>query len=310
MGWDMDYELAIVGAGPAGYSAAIYAVRSGLKAALFDRGDGGGRAVLSPSVENYTGFESIPGVELMEKIKQHAARYIQPHLYEEVTGVVRSGSGFSLSTSKGRYSVGAVLFCTGAEHKTMDIPGEKEFLGKGVSYCATCDGFFFRGKTVAVVGGGSTAVMEAVFLKQIGCKDVFVVHRRSQLRAEMVHEVEARQKQVKVLLNKEVEQISGDAVVRALELRDAQTGQASRLAVDGVFISIGWVPQNDLLKKLGVELDAEGYVVVNRFGCTNIPGVYAAGDVTGGVRQIMTACASGAVAALSSLEALGKKYPF
>jgi len=306
----MEYELAIVGAGPAGYSAAIYAVRSGLKVALFDRGDGGGRAVLSPNVENYVGFESIPGAELVERIKRHAARYIQPHLYEEVTGVARAGKGFSVKTTKGTYSVGAVLFCTGTEHKTMDIPGEKEFLGRGVSYCATCDGFFFRGKAVAVVGGGSTAVMEAVFLKQIGCSDVFLVHRRGQLRAEKVHEVEAREKQVKILLNKEVERISGDGVVRALELRDVETRQASRLAVDGVFISIGWVPQNDLLKKLGVEMDAEGYVVVNRFGCTSIPGVYAAGDLTGGVRQIVTACASGAVAALSSLEALGKKYPF
>jgi thioredoxin reductase (NADPH) len=306
----MDYELAIIGAGPAGYSAAIYAVRSGVKTALFDRGDGGGRAVLSPNVENYAGFESIPGAELMEKIKHHAGRYVQPHLYEEVTSVGKQGKGFLVKTAKGSYVVGAVLFCTGSEHKTMGIPGEQEFLGKGVSYCATCDGFFFRGKSVAVVGGGSTAVMEAVFLKQIGCKDVFLVHRREQLRAEQAYVTEAREKQVKILLNKEVERIEGESVVKGMALRDAETRQASKLAVDGVFISIGWVPQNEVVKRLGVEMDAEGYVVVNRFGCTGVPGVYAAGDLTGGVRQIVTACASGAVAALSSLEALGKKYPF
>ena len=306
----MDYELAIIGAGPAGYSAAIYAVRSGLKIALFDRGDGGGRAVLSPAVENYAGFESIPGAELMERIKHHAGKYVQPHLYEEVTAVSKEGKGFAVRTSKGVYRVGAVLFCTGTEHKTMDIPGEQEFLGKGVSYCATCDGFFFRGKTVAVVGGGSTAVMESVFLRQIGCKDVFLVHRRDQLRAEQVYVDEAREKQVKILLNKEVERVVGDSAVRGLSLRDAVTGQVSSLGVDGVFISIGWVPQNSLIKGLGVEVDGEGYVVVDRFGCTGVRGVYAAGDVTGGVRQIVTACASGAVAALSSLETLGKKYPF
>jgi thioredoxin reductase (NADPH) len=306
----MEYELAIVGAGPAGYSAAIYAVRSGLKVALFDRGDGGGRAVLSPNVENYAGFESIPGGELMEKIKQHAGRYVQPHVYEEVTSVVRVADGFIVKTMKASYRVGAVLFCTGTEHKTMDIPGEKEFLGRGVSYCATCDGFFFRGKRVAVVGGGSTALMESVFLKQIGVKDVYLVHRRDQVRAEQVYVAEAREKQVKLLLNTSVERITGEDVVKALELRDSVSKEASRLEVDGVFISIGWVPQNSVIKSLGVDVDAEGYVVVNRFGCTSVRGVYAAGDLTGGVRQIVTACASGAVAALSSLEALGKKYPF
>lgn len=306
----MEYELAIVGAGPAGYSAAIYAVRSGLKVAVFDRGDGGGRAVLSPNVENYAGFESISGAELMERIKHHAGRYVQPHLYEEVTGVAREGKGFRVRTTKGSYVVGAVLFCTGTEHKTMDIAGEKEFLGRGVSYCATCDGFFFRGKAVAVIGGGSTALMESVFLKQIGVKEVFLVHRRSEVRAEQVYVTQAREKQVKILLNKVVERIVGDSVVTGLALRDAETGQASTLSVDGVFISIGWAPQNTMIKGLGVEVDGEGYVVVNRFGCTSVPGVYAAGDLTGGVRQIVTACASGAVAALSSLEALGKQYPF
>ncbi len=306
----MDYELAIIGAGPAGYSAGIYAVRSGIKTVLFDRGDGGGRAVLSPKVENYAGFESISGMELMEKMKHHASKYVDFHFYEEVKTIKQSNKKFEIVTEKNTYHVGAVIFCTGTEHKTLDIPGETEFLGKGVSYCATCDGFFFKGKTVAVVGGGSTAVMEAIFLKQLGCKDVVLIHRRDQLRAEKIYEDEARHKQIHIMLNTAVDAINGDTQVRSLTLTDTITGKTSTQMVDGVFISVGETPQNILAKQLNIQLNDDGYIVVDRQQRTNIKGVYAAGDITGGVRQIITACAEGAVAALSSTEALGKKYPY
>jgi thioredoxin reductase (NADPH) len=192
----------------------------------------------------------------------------------------------------------------------LNIPGETEFLGKGVSYGATCDGFFFKGKPVAVIGGGSTAVMEALFLKQIGCKEVFLVHRREQLRAEKIYETEAREKHIQLLLNKDVEKITGTDVVHTVHLKDSATKKSSTLPVSGVFISVGWTPQNELAKQLNLTLDTEGYVVVDRMQRTSVPGVFAAGDVTGGVRQIITACAEGAIAALSSTEALGKKYPY
>jgi len=306
----MEYELAIIGAGPAGFSASIYAARSGIKAALFDRGDGGGRAVLSPKVENYAGFESIPGSELMAKMKQHASKYVTTHYYEEIKTITKEGKQFLLTTSKAQYTVGAILLCTGTEHLTLDIPGEKELLGKGVSYCANCDGFFFRNKPVAVIGGGSTAVMEALFLKQIGCKDVYLIHRRNQLRAEKVYEQEASEKHITIMLNKEIEKITGTDIVEAIQLKDTVTKKQSSLPVSGVFVSVGWTPQNDLAKQLKVTLDKDGYVVVDRMQKTNVPGVFAAGDLTGGIRQIVTACAQGAVAALSSTEALGKKYPY
>ena len=306
----MDYELVIIGAGPAGYSAGIYAARSGLKTALFERGDGGGRAVLSPKIENYAGFDSIPGAELMEKMRHHASKYVTMHVYEEVKNILRLSQAFTLETTKGKYTANAILLCTGTEHKTLDIPGEKEFLGKGVSYCATCDGFFFRGKRVAVMGGGNTAVMEASFLKQIGCKDVTLVHRRDQLRAENIYVTEAKEKQVSFLLNKEANSITGNNVVKSLHLTDVATKKTSVLEVDGVFISVGDTPQNELAKKLGVTLDDQGYIVVDRAQRTNIKGVFAAGDITGGVRQVITACAEGAIAALSSTEACGKKYPY
>jgi thioredoxin reductase (NADPH) len=306
----MDYELAIIGAGPAGYSAGIYAARSGIKAVLFDRGDGGGRAVLSPKIENYAGFESISGMELMEKMKHHAGKYAEMHFYEEVKKIVRSARTFTLETTKGTYTMGAVLFCTGTEHKTLDIPGEKEFQGKGVSYCATCDGFFFKEKRVAVVGGGNTAVMEAIFLKQIGCKEVSLIHRRDQLRAEKIYETEAQDKHVQILVNKAVEKIIGKEIVQSLHLKDMVNGKTSLHEVDGVFISVGETPQNELAKQLDITLDDQGYVVVDRQQRTNVRGVYAAGDVTGGLRQVVTACAGGAIAALSSTEVLGKKYPY
>jgi thioredoxin reductase (NADPH) len=306
----MDYDVAIIGAGPAGYSAGIYAARSGLKPVLFDRGEGGGRAVLSPRIENYAGFDLIPGVELMEKMKQHASKYIIVHQFEEVRGITSSDVSFTLQTSKQSYEVNAIILCTGTEHRTLEIPGEAEFLGRGVSYCATCDGFFFRGKRVAVMGGGSTAIMEALFLKQLGCKEVTLIHRRDQLRGERIYYEEMKEKQVQVLLSKEAERITGEDVVRQLHLRDIKTREQSVFEVDGVFISVGDTPQNQLAKQLGVKVDDQGYILVDRQQRTNIEGVYAAGDITGGLRQVVTAVAEGAIAAMSSAEACGKKYPY
>lgn len=306
----MNYELAIIGAGPAGYSAAIYAVRAGVKTVVFDKGVGGGLAAVSPNIENYPGFESISGMDLMEKMKQHASKYTDIHFNEEVKNIVKTGDAFVVETTNDSYNVKAILLCTGTEYRKLGVPGEKELAGRGVSYCATCDGFFFKNKKVAVVGGGNTAVVEAVYLKQIGCKEVSLIHRRDRLRAEKAYEDEAREKKIKIHFNKVVEEIKGNGKVETLVLKDTTTGKKTELKVDGVFISIGEVPQNDLAKKLGVELDEKGYIVVDKEGRTNIKGVYAAGDVTDGLRQVVTACAEGAIAALTSTEVLGKKYPY
>ncbi len=306
----MNYELGIIGAGPAGFTAGIYAVRAGIKTAIFDKGDGGGRALLSPKIENYTGFESISGIELMQKMKHHASKYVTFHLYEEVKKIEQSDNTFTIVTEKGGYSVDAILLCTGTEHKTLEIYGEKEFLGKGVSYCATCDGYFFKEKKVAVIGGGNSALMEAIFLKQIGCKEVTLIHRRNRLRAEKIYEDEAREKHIKFLLNKTVEKIDGKKTINTLHLIDVVSGKKFVLEIDGVFVSIGESPQNDLAKQLKIKLDDQGYIIVDKQQKTNVRGVYAAGDITGGLRQVVTACAEGAIAALSSTEALGKKYPY
>ena len=310
MRFSMDYELAIVGSGPAGFSAAIYANRSGISTVVFDRGGGGGLLQLAPNIENYAGFVSIPGIDLVEKMKQHAIKYADFHFYEEVREVKTLAPGFMITTEKTTYQVGAVILCTGTEHKKLDVPGESELVGKGVSYCATCDGFFFKGKRVVVVGGGNTALMESIFLKQLGCKEVYVVHRRDQFRAEKIYEDEARAKGVHFLFNTLVENINGNESVSSIGLFNLRTSERSRLTVDGVFASVGVLPQNEIAKSLQLKLDDDGYILVDNGQRTNVRGVYAAGDITGGLRQVVTACAKGAVAALSSTEVLGKKYPY
>jgi thioredoxin reductase (NADPH) len=307
---NMDYELAIIGAGPAGYSAAIYAVRSGIKTVVFDKVGGGGLANVSPKIENYAGFESISGMDLMEKMKQHAEKYVNIHFNEEVNHIKKSGDIFNIETNEKTYYVKSVLLCMGTEYRKLDVPGEKELQGKGVSYCATCDGFFFKGKKVAVVGGGNSALIEAIFLKQIECKEVYLIHRRDQLRAETAYVNEAREKKVQIILNKSVEKINGEKKVEHLEIHDKKSGNKSKLPIDGLFISIGEIPQNTLAKELGLKLDEIGYVTVDRKQKTNVKGVYAAGDITGGLRQVVTACAEGAIAALSTTEVLGKTYPY
>ena len=306
----MDYELAIIGAGPAGYSAGIYAARAGIKAVIFDESGGGGLAMLSPNIENYAGFESISGTELMEKMKQHASKYVDIKFYEEVKKIDKLDGKFAIKTSEGEYTVGAIILSTGTEHRKLNAPGEAELQGKGVSYCATCDGFFFKDKKVAVVGGGNSALIDAIYLKQIGCQEVYVIHRRDQLRAEKTYEDEAREKQVQILFNKVVEKINGEQKVDYLDLKDTVNDENTKLEIDGVFISVGEIPQNELAKQLGVKLDNHGYIMTDKQQRTYVKGVYAAGDIVGGLCQIITACAEGAIAALSSTEALGKKYPY
>jgi len=309
----MDYELAIVGAGPAGYSAGIYAVRAGIRTVLFDKGDGGGLAAIAPNIENYAGFPSITGMDLMEKMKDHAKKYVDIHLYEEVESIEieKTDNKFLLKTSEEKtYSVGAILLATGTQHRKLDCKGSKEFEGKGVSYCATCDGFFFKGKNVGVVGGGNSALIEAIYLKQIGCNHVYLIHRRDQLRAEEAYEHDAKKAGVAFLLNKVIIEIKGNGKVQSMVLEDTKTSDTSTVDVDGIFVSIGVIPQNEIAIKLGVDIDEHGYIKVDKQMRTNVKGVYAAGDIAGGLRQIITAAAEGAIAALTSTEALGKQYPY
>ncbi len=305
----MDMELAIIGAGSAGYAAGVYAGRAGIDAVIFDAGMGGGLAVESPEIENYPAFKKINGMDLMEKMKEHAEEYAKFKFYEEVKEIKKEGNKFRIVTSKGKYGAGAVIICTGTAHRKLNAKGEKELSGRGVSYCATCDGFFFKDKDVAVIGGGNSALIEAIYLKQTGC-NVSIVHRRDRLRAEKSLEVKAVDMGIKIIWDSIVEEIVGKGRVEGVKLKNIKTGEAKIMPVDGVFISIGEAPQSELAKKAGAKTDEHGYIKTDDMQRTNIRGIYAAGDVTGGVRQIITACAEGAKAALMSTEVLGKMYPF
>ena len=249
----MNYELAIVGSGAAGFTGAIYAKRAGIKTVVIDKGIGGGLANVSPKIENFPGFESISGMELMEKMKKHASNYADFRFNEEITEINKINDSFKISTNKETYNVKAIILCTGTEYRKLNVTGEKELTGKGVSYCATCDGFFFKDKKVVVVGGGNSALVEAVYLKQIGCKEVNLIHRRDQLRAEKAYEKDAVDKGVNIIYNTHIESINGKDKVEYLEIHDTKSGKKSKLPIDGIFISIGEVPQNSLAKELGLK---------------------------------------------------------
>lgn len=294
--------MIIIGGGPAGLTAGIYAARSGLKAIVVDQGLAGGLASEAPVVENYPGFERVRGMELMDRIRAHAEKYVDIHKFETAQKVALDKE-IVVSTDKGEYASAAVIFATGTSHKKLDVVGEKEFMGKGVSYCPTCDGFFFRGKKVLVVGGGNTAAVDAVYLKQIGC-DVTLVHRRDKLRAEQELQNRLFSAGIEIVWDSVVTEIKGKDAVEAVTLKNVRDGAERDLRVEGVFVSIGEVPNSALAKSIGVALDKEGYIVTDKAQRTNMRFVYAAGDVTGGVRQIIVACAEGAIAALSAFNDL------
>ena len=305
----LDYDLGIIGAGPAGMSAALYANRAGLDVILLDMAFGGGTVVVNPIVENYLGMGSMKGSELAAKMREHIEKYVKITTSEQVTQLEVETDKVNIITNNQTIEVGAVVLATGTEYRRLGIPGEGKFLGRGVSYCATCDGPFFRNKKIAVIGGGNSAAVEALYLKGV-TEDIYLVHRRDILRAENFYINQLKEQGVQLLLNSEVQEIFGDSVVKGIVLANKDDKASKEFELEGVFISIGTIPRSDLAKGIGVKLDDHGHVLVNSGMETNIKRVYAAGDVIGGIRQIVTAVSGGAVAALSSLKVLGKQYPF
>ena len=297
----MAYDVAVIGAGPAGLTAGIYAARSGLSTFIFERATAGGLANEAWSIENYPGFDSIEGMELMDQMKAHALKYVS--ILPAEVKKIEIDKNMTLYTNDDSYKSDAVILATGSLHKKLGIPGEAEFIGKGVSYCAACDGFFFKGRKVLVVGGGNTAATEAIYLQDIGC-DVTLVHRRDQLRAEKSLQKRLIRSGVKIIWNSVLEKIRGKTLVNSVLIHDLREDVFHELDFEGVFVLIGDSPNNTLANAVGVKLDEQGYIITDKKQRTNLPRVYAAGDVTGGVRQIVVACAEGAIAALSAYEDL------
>lgn len=302
-----DYDVIIIGAGPAGLSAGIYARRAGLVPVVLEKGVPGGQVLTSPKIENYPGFPEIEGMKLMEIMAEHARNYVEIREGEEVSRVVRSSGKFDVTTSNGTYSSRAIILATGSHHRKLEVPGEAELSGRGVSYCATCDGFFYKKREVVVIGGGNTALTDALYLDSIECT-VALVHRRDTFRADKHLQDSISERGVETILDTVVEEIIGEDTVTAVKLRNVKTNEVVVRPVGGVFVAVGEIPSSQLAAELGVKMDPGGFVIADQSFRTTVPFVYAAGDVSGGIRQIVAAVHGGAASALSCFEDLAKPY--
>lgn len=321
------YDMIIIGAGPAGLSAAIYGVRAGKSVLVLEGKTYGGQIINTPEVENYPGISKMSGFEFAKGLYEQAKNLGAQIKMEKVVSLEKRKSGkrsdmeaaeadentkegrseapvFTVSTSKGSYEGGALILATGAKNRLLGLPGEKEMTGSGVSYCATCDGMFYRDKVVAVNGGGSTALEDALFLSNY-CKEVYLIHRRDAFRGEqkLVDALEKREN-VKFILNSVVTGLMGEGRLESISIKN-KDGEEKTLNIDGLFIAIGQEPETALAKDM-VSVDEKGYIRAGEDCRTTVPGVFVAGDCrTKTVRQLTTAAADGAVAALMAVEYLG-----
>lgn len=295
---DKIYDVIVLGGGPAGCTAAMYAARSGLSTLLIEKMTVGGQMNQTTQIDNCPGFdEGIDGYTLGAKMHAGAQKGGAETVYGEIVSVELTGKIKTVTLRNGEYSGKTVIIATGADHKHLGLPGEEELVGRGVAYCATCDGMFFRGKVVAVVGGGNSAVADALYLSRLA-KKVYLIHRRDSLRAAKVYNDQlAQAENIEILWNQKVVDFRAQMRLQAAVLESTQTGEQTELPVDGLFISIGRDPQSGLFAGQ-LELDNAGYIVAGESTCTGVAGVFAAGDVrTKAVRQIVTAASDGAVAA-------------
>lgn len=302
----VETDLLIVGGGPAGLTAGIYAVRSGLRAAVVEREALGGQIATTPIVENYPGFTSVGGKTLVDIMVSHALQYVQIFQGEAVVEL-KPAKPISAVTSRRRFLTKSVLLATGATHQHLNVPGESRLAGRGVSYCSTCDGPLFKGKKVVMVGGGNSAVTEALHLFNMGV-DVTLIHRRDKLRAQDVLAKQLTDSNIPVLWDTEIKEIRGEERVEEIFIVNNKTEKTDTFRTDGVFIAIGYSPALELAEKLGVEISPDGYIKHDGKHRTNVPGVYSAGDVEGGYKQIVTASGQGAEAAMTIFEDLINPY--
>ena len=295
----MIYDVVIIGGGPAGLTAGIYASRDRLDTLLVEKGIIGGQIVNAEHVENYPGFpEGISGYELTLLIQKQAEKYGLKTLIAEVTGIALQNSKKVVKTTQGDFEAKIIIIAGGAQRQKLGVPGEAEFLGRGVSYCATCDAAFFKDQPVAVIGGGDAAITEALHLAKFASK-VTLIHRRAELRATRIMQERAlAEPKLNFIWNATVEKIEGEDFVKRLRLNDVRTKEKSTLEVNGIFVSIGFKPDTDYLKGI-LALDETGHVITNEKMETKIPGIFAAGDIRhDSARQAITASGDGATAAI------------
>lgn len=294
------YDVIIVGAGPAGMTAAVYTSRANLNTLLIERGIPGGQMANTQDVENYPGFDHVLGPDLSNKMFEHAKKFGAVYEYGDIKEIVDEGRLKRVVTTKKDFYAKSVIIATGADHKKLGVPGEDELGGLGVSYCAVCDGAFFKARELVVVGGGDSAVEEAVYLTRFASK-VTIIHRRDQLRAQKILQERAfSNEKIEFIWNKEVTSINEEkGTVNTVTLKDTKTGEQSQFSANGVFIYVGTLPLNGAFKNLDIT-NEEGYVVTDEAMATKIPGIYAAGDIRDKtLRQIVTATGDGSIAAQS-----------
>ena len=292
------YDMIIVGGGPGGYTAALYGARAGLNVLVIEKLSAGGQMALSPMIDNYPGFEDgIDGFSLGEKMLAGAQRFGAESLLAEVTELQLDAPVKIVRTTEGDFEAPVVIIATGADPKNLGLPGEQNLVGRGISHCAACDGMFYKGKTVVVVGGGNTAAADALQLSRI-CEKVIIVHRRDTLRATKVyHQPLLNAPNVEFLWNSTVSELLQNGRLTGVKVQNLITGEEKEISADGLFVSIGRKPNSSLVQGQ-LELDGAGYIVADESTATSLPGVFAVGDVrTKNVRQIVTAAADGAVAA-------------
>jgi len=295
------YDVIIIGGGPAGLSAGIYTSRSRLTTLLIERAAIGGQIINAPLVENYPGFkDGVSGIDLTQAMHEQATHFGVITLYDEVSSIEVKGREKIVKTAQGDFSARAVILAGGAERQKLGVPGEDKYTGKGVSYCATCDGAFFRGKTVAVIGGGNSAVTEALELTKFATR-IYLVHRRNELRAtKILQEKLLADARIQVLWDTAPVEITGDTFVKQIKLRNVNTNQETVLDISGVFVSVGSQPATGYLKGL-LALDSVGAIVTNDKLETNVPGIFVAGDIrSGSIRQVVGAAGEGAMAAVNA----------
>ena len=298
------HDIIIVGAGVAGLSAAIYGLRAGKSVLLFEEKTYGGQIINTPEIENYPGIKKVSGFEFATNLYEQATELGAEVKYEKVLGIIDNSDKKIVKTDSGEYETKAVILATGAKNRPLGIDREQELIGAGVSYCATCDGAFFRGKDVAVVGGGNTALEDAQFLSNY-CNKVYVIHRRDSFRGEIKH-VEALKSKpnVEFILDSNVTKLIGEERLEAIEVSNKKTGDKQEISVAGVFVAIGQMPDNEAFDEL-IATDDYGYIEAGEDCKTGTEGIYVAGDCrTKTVRQLTTAAADGAVAALAACEYL------
>ena len=292
------YDMIIVGGGPGGYTAALYAARAGLDVLLVERLSAGGQMNLTGQIDNYPGFpEGVDGFQLSYNMQQQAERFGAKTRYAEVLELQLAGEVKSIRTNEGEYFAKSVVISTGANPRQLGVERANEMIGRGVGYCAHCDGGFYRGKTVAVVGGGNSAVAEALYLSRIA-KEVILIHRRDSLRATHIYQKPLQEAgNIRFVWDSEVAELLGEEVLSGVKIRNLKSGEEQILEIQGLFVSIGRKPATDLVKDQ-LTLDGAGYIMAGENTKTNLPGVYAVGDVrTKELRQIVTAVADGAMAA-------------